>query len=63
MFEWIAIAAVLVVLGLMGLGYFVAGRWWEGWARWAMGCIFGCVFILATIAILVAGCTLLVFTK
>ncbi len=63
MVELILSAAVLVAIGLMGLGYFVAGRWWQGWARWAMGCVFGCVFILAVIAVLVAGCTLLVFTQ
>lgn len=63
MIELILSAAVLIGIGLMALGYFVAGRWWQGWARWAMGCVFGCVFVLAMIAILVAGCTFLVFTQ
>lgn len=63
MLELILGGVVLLALGLMGLGYFVAGRWWKGGARWAMGIVFGCVFILAVVGIFVAGCTILVFTQ
>ena len=31
----------LIAIGLMVLGYFVAGRWWKGGAQWAMGILFG----------------------
>jgi len=63
MMELILIVAVLAVFGLMGLGYFVAGRWWKGGLRWLMGFVFGCLFVLALVGILVAGCTILVFTQ
>ena len=54
---------VIIAIGLMVLGYFVAGRWWSGGTRWAMGFLFGFLFILAAIGICVGGCTILVFTQ
>ncbi len=53
--------AGLIAIGLLALGYFVAGRWWTGGARWAMGMLFGFLFIVTVIGICVAGCTLIVF--
>ena len=54
---------VLIAIGLMVLGYFVAGRWWKGGAQWAMGILFGILFIIAVVGICVAGCTMLVFSR
>lgn len=54
---------VIAAIGLMVLGYFLAGRWWKGGAQWAMGFLFGILFILAAIGICVGGCTILVFTQ
>lgn len=54
---------VLIAIGLMALGYLLAGRWWTGGARWAMGVLFGFLLILAAIGICVGGCTILVFTQ
>jgi len=53
----------LLAIGLMVLGYYVAGRWWIGGTRWAMGFLFGFLFILAAVGIFVGGCTLLIFTQ
>lgn len=58
----LAIAA-LIAVGLMVLGYFVAGRRWNGPRQWLMGILFGILFIIAAIGICVAGCTILVFTQ
>lgn len=63
MSELILMVVALVVLGLMGLGYFVAGRWWTGGMRWLMGFVLGSLFFLTVVGILVAGCTILVFTQ
>lgn len=52
-----------IAIGLLALGYFVAGRWWSGGARWAMGILFGILFIIAAVGICVAGCTALVFSR
>ena len=59
----ISSVVVLFAIGLMALGYFLAGRWWTGGARWAMGILFGFLFILAAIGIFVGGCAILVFTQ
>lgn len=63
MVELILTGVALVAIGLMVLGYFVAGRWWKGGARWAMGILFGFLFIIAATGVCVAGCTLLLFTQ
>ena len=53
----------LSAIGLMVLGYFVAGRWWKGGKQWAMGLLFGVLFIIAATGICVAGCTIVLFSK
>ena len=53
----------LIAIGLMVLGYFVAGRWWKGGTPWAMGILFGILFIIAATGICVAGCTIVLFSK
>jgi membrane protein YdbS with pleckstrin-like domain len=52
---------LLIAVGLMALGYYVAGHWWKGGAQWAMGIFLGLLFILAAVAIFVGGCTLLLY--
>lgn len=59
----ISSVAVILAIGLMALGYLLAGRWWTGGSRWAMGFLFGFLFILAAIGIFVGGCTILIFTQ
>ena len=64
--SWFALVlcvVTLIAVGLMVLGYFVAGRWWKGGAQWAMGILFGILFIIAAVGICVAGCTILVFSR
>lgn len=63
MFALILGVFIIIAIGLMVLGYFLAGRWWKGGAQWAMGFLFGFLFILAAIGICVGGCTILVFTQ
>lgn len=50
----------LAVIGLMGLGYYLAGRWFSGFSRWMVGFLLGVAFIGATAVVLVGGCTLVV---
>lgn len=61
--ELILSVLVLLAIGLMALGYFLAGRWWAGGTRWAMGILLGFLLILAAVGIFVGGCTILVFTQ
>lgn len=53
----------LLVAGLFFLGYWLAGRWWTGGARVAIGLVFGVLFVLALAGICVGGCTAILFSR
>jgi hypothetical protein len=63
MVESLMVVGLLLLVGLFVGGYALAGKWFQGGVRVAMGFVFGCVFVLALMALFVGGCMVVLYTQ